>query len=314
VSEIEKDGQRLLLVVDGGGTRTRALVVPTGDVHAPASAKLEAGPSNLGQVGRAGLQTTIRELLDKLPPMSRNISAAVVGLAGIGRDAEKRIARDALRELFPKIPVLLRTDAELAYYGAFAFEQGGILVIAGTGSIAWTRLPNDSFLRAGGWGPILGDEGSGAWMGREVLRICLLESENDKLGSLANAVLKTLAISDARDILTLVYQRGFLSKQWAALAPLVFEYAEKDTSARDLIHQTGAALARLAKRLLTQMPTSERLVPVAVVGGLTAHWSVLKPPFLSELMKDNSVQCDLVNPIGDALLGGRFIAKEAGIR
>jgi glucosamine kinase len=256
----------------------------------------------------------MNEIVGKLPPSLRGISALVAGVAGVGRETERQMAHDALRELFPGIPLLLRTDAELAYYGAFGLLRGGILIIAGTGSIAWTRLPDGSFLRAGGWGSILGDEGSGAWMGREALRVCLRDGEAKKLGSLARAVVKTLGLSEASDILTLVYQRGFDSRQWATLAPLVFEHAGMDAGADAIITEAGAALAELAKRLLAQMPSAAKPVHIAVVGGLTAHWSLLEPPFFSELVEDNPSECELVKPMGDALSGGRLVAQEAGIQ
>lgn len=310
----ESTGERLLLVIDGGGTKTRALIAPTSDVQAPPLMRLEAGPSNFGQVGRDGLKVVMNEIVGKLPPSLRGISALVAGLAGVGRETERQMAHDALYELFPGIPLLLRTDAELAYYGAFGFARGDILIIAGTGSIAWTRLPNGSFLRAGGWGPILGDEGSGAWMGREALRVCLREGETQELGSLSRAVLKTLGLSEASDILTLVYQRGFDSRQWASLAPLIFEHAGRDAGADTIIIEAGAALARLGKRILAQIRPVSRPVHIAVVGGLTAHWSLLEPPFLAELMEDNPTECELVTPMGDALLGGRLIAQETGIQ
>jgi len=313
----ESGSQRLLLVIDGGGTKTRALIAPINDVQAPPLMRLEAGPSNFGQVGREGLKAVLNELVGKLPPSLRGISAVVAGMAGVGREAERQMAHDTLRELFPEIPLLLRTDAELAYCGAFASERSGILIIAGTGSIAWTRLPDGSFLRAGGWGPILGDEGSGAWIGREALRVCLREGETKTktLGSLSRAILNALGLSEASGVLTLVYQRGFDSRQWAALAPLVFEHAGKDAKADAIITDAGAALAKLAKRLLMQISLATKPVPIAVVGGLTAHWSLLlEPPFLIELMRDNPPECELVKPIGDAIFGGRLIAQEAGIQ
>jgi N-acetylglucosamine kinase-like BadF-type ATPase len=310
----ESTSERLLLVIDGGGTKTRALIAPTSDVQAPPLMRLEAGPSNFGQVGREGLRAVVKELVGELPPSLRGISALVAGVAGVGRETERQMAHDTLRELFPGIPLLLRTDAELAYYGAFGFARGGILIIAGTGSIAWTRLPDGSFLRVGGWGPILGDEGSGAWIGREALRVCLREGETHELGPLSRAILNVLKLSEASDILTLVYQRGYDSRQWATLAPLVFEHAGTDAGADAIIIEAGAALARLAKRILAQIRPVAQPARISVVGGLTAHWSLLKRPFLRELMEGNAIECELVKPMGDALFGGRLIAQEAGIQ
>lgn len=306
-------GEKLLLVIDGGGTTTRALVAPAADPQVEACARVEAGPSNFGQVGEEGLAAVMNEVIAKLPASYRQVSALMVGLSGVGRKEERQKAKGALRRLFPDIPLLVRTDAELAYCGAFGHEPGSILIIAGTGSIAWTRLADGRFLRAGGWGALLGDEGGGSWLGREALRLCLREGETKELGSLARAILKTLQISGTADILTLVYQRHYDSEHWAALAPLVFEHAGKDAQADALIRKAGEALAELAKRLLVRMPTSSEAVPLAVVGGLSVHWPLLAPSFLAELQKDHSANYQLVSPLGDALFGGRLIARDAQI-
>jgi glucosamine kinase len=309
----ESSHEKLLLVLDGGGTRTRALVAPAPDPQAEALAQVEVGPTNFGQVREEGLASALNEIIAKLPKALREISALVVGLAGVGRKEERQKAESALRRLFPDIPLLVRTDAELAYHGAFGHESDGILIITGTGSIAWTRLTDGRFLRAGGWGALLGDEGGGTWMGREALRLCLREGETKELGLLSQAVLKTLQIPKAADILTLVYQRNWGPENWASLAPLVFEHAGQDEGADALIKKAGVALAELARRLLTVMPATPDPVPLAVAGGLSVHWPLLAPSFFDKLQRDISAKCELITPLGDALFGGRLIACDAGI-
>lgn len=309
----KSDSQKLLLVLDGGGTRTRALIAPVDNPQADALAKVQAGPSNFGQVGAEGLATVLNEIIAKLPVSFRKISALVAGLAGVGREEERKKAEDVLHRLFPNMPLVVRTDAELAYFGAFGGKPGGILVIAGTGSIAWTRLSNGRFLRVGGWGALLGDEGGGVWLGRETLRLCLREGETGELGPLARSVLKTLQITKAADILTLVYQHSYNPEQWATLVPLVFEHAGKDPEADALTKKTGEALAELAMRLLSRMAATPHPIPLAVVGGLTAHWSLLEPSFSAQLAKGSLAKCELVPSLGDALFGGRLVAQDAGI-
>jgi glucosamine kinase len=303
---------KILLVIDGGGTKTSAVVAPLDDPHAPALAQVEVGPSNFGQVGSEGLKKIAEEIVAGSPESLREVSMVVAGLAGVGRDAEKQKAEETLREVFPNARVVVRTDAELAYYGAFGLKSNRILIIAGTGSIAWTRLPDGRFLRAGGWGPLLGDEGGGAWMGREALRLCLAEGEKNHLGALSQAILRKLEIEKAGDVLTLVYHQGWSPEKWASLAPLVVEYADRDSRAHDLIEKAGAFLGELAARLASQMPHTSQAIPVAVVGGLTAEWELLEPSFVASLSKNELLRFQLVKPIGDALFGGRLIAQEAG--
>lgn len=309
----EKDSQEFLFVLDGGGTKTRAIVTPAADPQAKPFVEVEAGPANFGRIGSEGLGAVINELIVKLPEHFRSPAALVAGLAGVGREAERQKAEAALHKLFPDIPVIVRTDAELAYAGAFGLQPGGVLVIAGTGSIAWTQLSDGRFLRAGGWGPLLGDEGGGAWLGREVLRLCLRQGETGKLSPFARAILKTIQITKPTEILTKVYREHWGPEHWATLAPVVFEYAGKDKEADALIEKTSAALAKLAGQLLEQMPLSPDSVPVSVVGGLTVHWERIEPFFLTELQKESLVKHHLVTPIGDALFGGRLVAQKHGI-
>jgi glucosamine kinase len=309
---MDKGHDKTLLVIDGGGTKTRAVVAPLDDPQAPLLSQIEVSPSNFGQVGSEGLKKVAEEIVTGLPRPLRQVSAVVAGLAGVGRNVERQKAEEALRQVFANVGVVVRTDAELAYYGAFGLKKNGILIIAGTGSIAWTRLVDGRFLRAGGWGPLLGDEGGGAWMGREALRVCLAEGERNHLGALAQAILRKLKIEKADDILTLVYHQGWSPERWASLAPLIFEHAAEDSGAHDLIERAGAFLGELAARLAAQMPRTSQAIPVAVVGGLTAQWKLLEPSFLASLTKNELLRFQLVKPIGDALFGGRLIAQETG--
>ncbi|MBU1937651.1 hypothetical protein KKG05_09660, partial [bacterium] len=303
------DKMKLLLVLDGGGTRTRAIVAPLANPSAPPFGTTEVGPSNFNQVGANGLQAVIHEIIGQLAVPSHQIHTVVAGLAGVGREEERQQAEDVLCEIFPDARILVHTDAELAYEGAFGSESGGILIIAGTGSIAWTRLADGHFLRAGGWGALLGDDGSGAWLGREALRLCLRQEETKSIGLLAKAILKSLNLTEANRILNLVYQQKYNAQQWASLAPLVFEFVGKDREADKLIQKTGTALAELAHRLLAQMDTIPEQTPVVVCGGLTTQWPLLEPSFRAELERENRAKFEIIKPLGDALFGGRLIAQ-----
>ncbi|MBU1936492.1 hypothetical protein KKG05_03770, partial [bacterium] len=133
------DKTKLLLVLDGGGTRTRAIVAPLANPSALPFGTIEVGPSNFNQVSVEGLKAVANEIIERLEVPSHQIHTVVAGLAGVGREKERQQAEDVFRKLFPEARVLVKTDAELAYEGAFSSQSGGILIIAGTGSIAWTR-------------------------------------------------------------------------------------------------------------------------------------------------------------------------------
>ncbi|MBK6765105.1 MAG: hypothetical protein IPG71_01995 [bacterium] len=226
-------------IVDGGGTRTRGWVVsPSGAILEYA----EAGPSNVVRLGADGLRTALAELLTACGG-ARGCTRIVLGLAGVGRERERDLAEGVAREVWPTADSHVVTDAHLAYAGAFYKGERGILLIIGTGSIAYYQNPHGhEFFRAGGWGPLLGDEGSGAWIGREALRHCLWEGEREELSPFHAAVLDQLDVAATSDIITKVYREDFGPTRWAELAPLVFHFADGQP-------EVGAILERAALRI-----------------------------------------------------------------
>jgi glucosamine kinase len=236
----------------------------------------------------------------------------VLGLAGVGRAPEREAAEAAARAVFADLEVHVITDAELAYRGAFAGGKPGILLITGTGTIGLYRTPiSHEFTRAGGWGPQLGDEGGGAWLGREALRHCLLEWERDELSPLHAAVLEKLEIELASQILTKVYKEGYGPGQWAALAPLVFRYAREDMGALKILNNAAIELVGLAEHLQeTQLPEA-KYVPLVVIGGIWEHRYHMQP-LMEEEIRLRNLPLVFVEPAGGPMEGGLIFLQERG--
>lgn len=298
-----------VLIVDGGGSKTRAWLVnaETRDCLK----EVLVGPSNIATVGAEGLMAVLRELAKNLPAGTK-VEAVVLGLAGVGRRPERQTAFHAARGVFPAADVHVITDAELAYRGAFAEGKHGILLIAGTGAIALYRMPiGHEFSRAGGWGPLLGDEGGGMWMGREVLRHCLLELERDELGPLHAAVLEQLDLETANQILTKVYQEGFGPTEWAKLAPLVFQYAREDIGALRILKNAAIELVALVEHLQETLAPEAQALPLVVLGGLWEHHYHLQP-LMEEEIRIRNIPIVFTEPHGGCLEGGLVFLKERG--
>ena len=169
--------QTIVVGVDGGGSKTR-LVVADGT-----GAELVSvlGPASAVRPGEAEASADVIEqlLIDALDQceMSDVTPAALcVGIAGVGRDAEYSAFQSALarRSLAEELVVL--PDAVVALEDAFG-DGAGILLISGTGSVAYGRGPTGKMARCGGWGPQFGDEGSGGWIGRRALSIVSAASD-----------------------------------------------------------------------------------------------------------------------------------------
>lgn len=296
-----------VLIVDGGGTKTRGWLVDEATDRVLHEAVV--GPSNINSVGEPGLRKVLTELLDEMP--ERNLNAAVFGLAGIGRSAEAERAEAIVDELLPDSDTIVTTDAHLAYTGAFAKSKHGILLIAGTGSIALYQNPaGHEFFRAGGWGVALGDEGGGSWMGREALRHCLFEWEHNELSAFHEQVLEVIGADTSEEILSRVYTGGFSVSRWASLAPLVFAYAKEDRGVMRILRRAAVHLVGLAERLIEDLPQSESRLRLVIVGGLWKQEAILRPLIEDEIEVRN-LPLLLSNPDGGALEGGLLLLKES---
>src|SRR5215472_2355323 len=161
--------RRVFLGVDGGGTKTLAVVM---DEENGVLGEGAAGPSNPLRVGVASAAAAIREAIDRACAAAHvrrgDIIAGRIGLAGARRAELRTRMVDAIRNLdIGDIEVV--GDADIALFGATDGEPG-VVLIAGTGSICCGVDERGERACAGGWGPLAGDEGSGAWIARRALR------------------------------------------------------------------------------------------------------------------------------------------------
>ncbi|MDI6767000.1 MAG: BadF/BadG/BcrA/BcrD ATPase family protein, partial [Bacteroidota bacterium] len=170
--------RRYVIGIDGGGTKTNALIVgQDGTVFA----ECNAGPTQIQTFGvklvAASLFDLIRECCKKIDCKPENLQSIIMGIAGAGRSSDRVDLTDTLLSLslkkkFPLKNITVETDAWIALEAAFA-GGAGVVVIAGTGSIALYRTEDGKLLRAGGWGNILGDEGSGYAVARDALNLVM---------------------------------------------------------------------------------------------------------------------------------------------
>jgi N-acetylglucosamine kinase-like BadF-type ATPase len=296
-----------ILIVDGGGTKTRGWLIE--NESSRVLRDVVVGPSNINSIGEEGVRSVLSELLQKLPDHSP--TAAVFGLAGLGRPAEAEKAEAIIEKLLPKTQAIVTTDARLAYAGAFAKSKHGILLIAGTGTIALYQNPTGrEFFRAGGWGSLLGDEGGGIWLGREALRHCLFEWEHNELSAFHEQVLEIIGAETSEGILTQVYQEGFSPAMWSSLAPLVFTYAKEDPRIMKILRRAAVHLVGLAERLIENLPQSASSLRLVIIGGLWEQQAILKPLFEDEIEVRN-LPLSISEPDGGPLEGGLALLRQS---
>jgi len=268
---------QFVIGIDGGGTKTTAVIA---DLKGNILAQHTAGPSNIQIIGvekAAGvIFSLIRKCCNSVGCTPKNIRGTTVGLAGAGRpDDQKRIAY-GLRKLAsakksPLKKIRIESDVRIALEGAF-HGGGGIVLIAGTGSIAVAKDMNGKIHRTGGWGRILGDEGSGYFIGKEGLKAVCRHCDG-RSGStlLTDMVAKKFRLKTSADIITAVYRKNF---DVASLAPVVFKAAEMgDAASADILRLASIELTELVRALLMKIENGRtghavRRIPLSFIGGL----------------------------------------------
>lgn len=267
----------LVAGVDGGGSKTRTLVADEtghvlGTAEGPGSAVRAGGVAHSADV----IAATIRDALAAAGLTDAPLKALVVGVAGVGREPERAALWQALvaRALAEEVSVV--TDAAVALDDAFG-EGPGLLLVAGTGSIAYGRAPDGTFQRCGGWGPVLGDEGSGAWIGRRALNIAAASSDGrEPETALLNALLPAIEADDPAAMIA--WAARATPADFATLAPVVLRVAAAgDLRANSLLALAVEELVLHLRTLARALFVDERAaVPVALVGGLLARGAPLR--------------------------------------
>lgn len=244
-----------VLGIDAGGTKTVCLL-------ADASGAIEAegrGPgANLHTAGELGLEKVLHEVMEAaLDDQPIVPSAICVGMAGVDREDEARTVRAIMRRLGHRARVLVVNDALIALV-AGAGDAPGIVVIAGTGSIVYGRNAVGEAARAGGWGHMIGDEGSGYWIGREALAAVMRASDGRGPATrLSDAILAHFAVDEVARLPRIVYDREAPRAAVAALGPIVQEAADAgdavatrvlERAVDELVLAAGSVASRLEMR------------------------------------------------------------------
>ena len=261
--------RRAVVGIDGGGTKTHAVIL---DTDSSILGEGLAGPSNPLRVGIANAASAIREAIDKACQAAQlrrtDLIAAEVGLAGARRKELSERMRESLRTLgIPEIFVV--GDADIALYGATEGAPG-LIVIAGTGSICCGINGRGKTICAGGWGPIAGDEGGGSWIARRALRaIAHAADGRGPATSLTDAASVYFHVSDPNDLSTAIYASSITNERLAGFAKLVIEAAKaKDRIAREILSEGGRELGRAAVAVICNLKLERERIQVAYVGGV----------------------------------------------
>ena len=279
--------QHSVVGVDGGGSKTEAIILDN-DLRVIGEGR--AGPSNPLRVGLTSAAAAVREAIDNACAAAKirrsDLESAEVGLAG----ARRHELRERMREML--LPLGVRdievvTDADIALYGA-TDGAPGLVVIAGTGSICCGINARGKKFCAGGWGPLAGDEGAGAWIARRALRAIAYASD----GRGPQTLLTELAcnyfhVSTADDLTTAIYAPTITNERIAGFGKDVVEAANrKDPVAEHIILEGGAELGLAAVAVIRNLQMEREEFQIAVVGGVfRASGEMILKPLKAEVAK-----------------------------
>ena len=294
-----------ILGVDGGGTRTRAAIVTENGRFCGLGV---AGPSNYDDVGvaqaQANIAAAIAQAREKAGLAPRPFAAAFLGMAGVVSDADRHIIRQIARSLnlAPAERVGVHHDIHIALAGGLMGEPG-IALIAGTGSSCYGRNAGGQEWRAGGWGHLLADEGSGYWLGLSAMRCAV--NAHDGRGqptALLETIVNALELTHINDIMHRLYSRGMSRAEIAALAPQVIETAQNgDQVANNLLDQAARDLAQCVVAVARRLDMTAACNLILIGGLMEIEEEVVRP--LTALLREQLPACHIRQPILPPVLG-----------
>ncbi len=300
------------LGIDGGGTKTTCVVGDEGSVLG----RVTAGGSNILRVGEAearrNLQAAMREACAAAGITPAQIKGACAGVAGLGAAQVTDGVRRIITEIIPG-SVELVGDMDIAMQAAF--DAGpGVIVIAGTGSIAFGRNEQGETARAGGWGFAISDEGSGQWIGRTAVRAALRAQDRGQSTTLRERIMQAWHVTSHEEVVRRA--NGSPPPNFAELFPAVLAAAEAgDSVAADVLARAGRELAELVADVLQRLWPAGGPVRVAMTGGVFRSSEIVSRTFREHLrgaQPSVTVMPDIVQPVMGALALARA-GREAGI-
>jgi glucosamine kinase len=268
------------LGIDGGGSKTCCLV---GD-ETSILGKGSGGGSNVVRLGKAraeeSLSAAIGQACSAAGILPSQIARTCMGAAG---GLRPQIAEDLRRTLSEVVggQVNIVGDMEIALEAAF-HGGPGVVVIAGTGSIAYGRNEKGETARVGGWGFAISDEGSGHWIGRAAIGAALRALDEGKDCGLLQVIIDAWKFESREQLI--VSANATPAPDFSSLFPVVVAAAEQgEAVAAEVLTRAGGELASMAEIAIGRLFDDSNSVPVGMAGGVFRHGALVREVFYNEL-------------------------------
>ncbi len=295
--------------VDGGGTKTQAVIV---NEKGQIKGRAVADSSNIQAVGEDQLAIVFNSLARDLSLQAgieiSDIDHIYAGLAGAARPADQKRIRETIEKLNITKSFTIDTDAMAALAGAFSGKPG-MIVISGTGAICFGKDDQGNVHRCGGWGYLLGDEGSGFYLGQQAIIAALKAFDGrGEQTELLDRIVEFYNLDAINLIISPIYSGQIDRTRIASLAPVVFELARKgDQVAKNIIDTAGNELGKIVAATTRAMSKKDKPVRVALIGSVFKQRDLLVPHMEKQALTV-AKSVEFIDPecepsLGSALLG-----------
>lgn len=298
---------RWYMGIDGGGSNVRAAIVDeTLTPIATVTHAQTANPSSVGrEVAASVVQSAIRIVLRRASMTPDQIDAAGIGVAGASAEYAADWLRAVVSTALPDAQIAPSSDIEIALVGAMA-QRRGVIVLAGTGSVAYGINAEGQSVQVGGWGYLLGDAGGGFWLSAMALRHITQQHDTTPQAPsrLCQRVLEALDLPNGRALVGYVYSGGRIDVRGIAeLASLVLEEAEDgEPNAARIVEEGADALTELVRNVQARLNIAHDPQGIAFAGGLLQSENALSRALCARLGMDAIPQPTYPPVIGAALL------------
>ena len=308
------------LGLDAGGTKTECALAHGSTILARASAGTIKIMRASHDEATKHLDIILRSLVAQAGVELNSIACTCVGLAGI---TVPRVADWVSQALHARVggDLLLCGDVEIALDAAFCGGPG-VLVMAGTGSNVVARSSDGQLIHIGGWGPVLADEGSGIWIGKQAVRAIFEALDRGESTQLLEKVQQVWSLPDLAGLIDVANQMP--GPDFSKLTPLVVLCAEQgDSYAQRVLQQAGKELGTYVSLALRRLQTAERppvkLPEIAYTGSILRQIATVQEAMRATIQQefpDVRIQAKAIDPVEGALWRARahFESKSDGVQ
>lgn len=305
-------GAEFFLGVDGGGTKTRAVLV---DAAGRVRGTGEAGPSNYHNTGIDRAMANIREAARAAGARTARPAAAFLGCAAVksARDGATLTAAAEAARIAPAGTITVASDMYNALAGGLS-GRPGIALIAGTGSNCVGRDASGATFMCGGWGWLMGDEGSAAAVALEAVRVCVRAADGRaRRTALLAPLLEFLGVAEPDELSARLYVDGWTPGELAAFAPVVERLADSgDASAIAILKSGAKSLAGLVAGTIRALHFPGG--PEVIILGGCARNGPLYPSMITGAVRRACPSAHLLEPEHSTLYGAALNAlRSAGL-